>query len=320
MTLLGWSSIPLFLKYFAAHMDAWSSNGWRYAMAAVFWLPVLLFQRRAGEDRRGLWTAALWPSACNAVGQVAYAWIVYLQIDPGMMSFLLRAQIVFVTVGAFLLFPDERNLIRTAGFWLGLGLVILGTCGTIFLGHAPPSGTSLLGICAGLFSGAMFGLYALGVRAKMNRFSSMTSFAVISLYTSAALVGLMLVFGRRHGAVVFDLSPFRWLMLVASAMVGIALGHVFYYASIARLGVAVSSSILLIQPFITGAISWQLFDEQLTALQWVSGALGVLGAAVIIRAQSRLPALKRPSPIAAPVGVTADRPATKPHAVAQQAT
>ena len=42
LTLVGWSSVPLFLRHFADSIDLWTSNGWRYGFSALLWLPVLL--------------------------------------------------------------------------------------------------------------------------------------------------------------------------------------------------------------------------------------------------------------------------------------
>src|ERR1043166_5389764 len=89
LTLAGWSASPLFLKYFVGQMDAWTSNGWRYSIAALFWLPILL-RRIPPGDRSGIWRAAIWPAIFNTTGQIAFAWVLYLHIDPGMMTFLLR--------------------------------------------------------------------------------------------------------------------------------------------------------------------------------------------------------------------------------------
>lgn len=313
LTLIGWASSPLFLKYFVNFIDAWTSNGWRYAIAALFWLPVLLRTRgnrdslargrlvvaertpRAGANiaaadspDAGLWRAAIWPSVFNVLGQVAFAWVLYLDIDPGLLTFLLRVQIVSVTIGAFVLFPDERALLRTGGYWSGTLLVIVGSFGAIFLGQERPAGASAWGILSGVVSGALFGCYAVAVRKCMRPYSSMKSFAAISVYTSAALIVLMLLFGERAGGRAFDLSSWQWVMLVISALAGIALGHVFYYASIARLGVSVASGVLLLQPFMTAAASWLFFDEQLTAAQWIAGSVGVAGAGIVLRVQNRL--------------------------------
>jgi drug/metabolite transporter (DMT)-like permease len=80
--------------------------------------------------------------------------------------------------------------------------------------------------------------------------------------------------------------------------IGIALGHVFYYASLARLGVAVTASVLQLQPFLVAVGSAMLFGERLVAAQWTGGGIAVAGAVLILTAQQRLAARRekgRPS-------------------------
>jgi len=289
LTVAGWASSPLFLKYFVNLIDAWSSNGWRYGISALFWLPVLFLDPAARQPGTRLWRDAFWPSLFNVLGQVAFAWVLYLNVDPGLMTFLLRIQIVAVTIGAIILFPDERPLIRHPAYWIGMAAVISGTIGAIFLGPHPPGGANLRGILTGLLSGLFFGGYALAVRACMATYRAQTSFAAISLYTALANIALMVALGGDHGwCVVRRLDAPQWLLLIASAFAGIALGHVFYYASIARVGVMVSSCALLLQPFVTAIFSSWIFGEQLTRAQWLSGGLSITGAAVVLMLQDRL--------------------------------
>jgi drug/metabolite transporter (DMT)-like permease len=289
MTLAGWASSPLFLKYFVGKIDAWSSNGWRYGIAALFWLPIVIREITATEASPGLWRAALWPTLFNATGQICFAWVLYLNVDPGMMTFLLRTQIVAATIGAFALFPDERGLMYRRGYWFGMVLVVGGIASMILLRAEMPVRPGTLGMILGILSGALFGGYALAVRRCMSGYSSMTSFAVISLYTSIALILPMLLLGDEHGLIVRHLNGFQLMMLVISALAGIALGHVFYYASIARLGVALASGILLLQPFVTASASAVLYGERLTGKQWISGTLSVIGAVLLLYVQTHHP-------------------------------
>ncbi len=286
LTLAGWSSSPLFLKYFVSSIDVWTSNGWRYAISALIWLPAVIVALRNRETPSALWRAALWPSVFNVAGQICFAWVLYLNIDPGLMAFLLRLHIVFATTGAFLLFPDERRLMGEPAYWVGMLIVVAGVVGTIFLRHEPLGRAGEWGIAAGLVAGALFGCYAVAVRRCMSSFSSVTSFAVISLYSAIGLLVPMLLLARGGGVEALRLLPFEMVMLFVSALAGIALGHVFYYASMARLGVAVASGVLLLQPFVTACASALIYGERLTAAQWVSGAVSVLGAALLLRIQA----------------------------------
>ena len=131
-SLFGWSSIPLFLRYFTGLIDGWTANGWRYAVSAVLWMPVLLVGLVRGTLPKGLWRAALVPSILNVLAQIAFGLAPYY-VSPGLMTFSLRLQVIFVTVGAAILFVNERRIITSRGFLVGMSLVILGTLLTIAL-------------------------------------------------------------------------------------------------------------------------------------------------------------------------------------------
>ncbi len=287
LTLVGWSSIPLFLRYFADQIDPWTSNGWRYGFAALLWSPVLVLGWLYGRLPRGLWRAAIVPSIVNSVGQVTFTYAHY-KIDPGLLSFGLRSQMLFAAVGAYILFAGERRVIRSPAYLAGLVAVLVGTGGAVMLGRVPIEGAHAEGILLALASGALFAGYALAVRKYMRSYGSVIAFAAISQYTAAAMVVLMLALGRHTGMEVIEMSAADIALLLISAVIGIALGHVFYYMSIARLGVAVSSGVLQLHPFGVGVASYYVFGEILTTPQWVAGGIAVVGALLMLVAQGRI--------------------------------
>lgn len=298
MTLAGWTSVPLFLRYFAEHIDAWTSNGWRYAVAALFWAPILLLARPEEGGRRGLWRAALVPTVFNCVGQVAFT-LAHYQIDPGLLTFGLRVQIVFAAVGAALLFPSEQQVVRSPRFVLGVGLVLVGTGLTIAFDSGFGARSNVLGVVLAMVAGLCFAGYALSVRRYMAGYRSIVAFAAISQLTAGVMVALMLAFGNSGGLEALRvLDAEQFALLVLSAMVGIALGHVFYYISIARLGVAVSTGVIQLQPFGVALASLALFHERLSAVQWVGGAAAVGGAAVILHVEWQMRRWRRRRPAA----------------------
>lgn len=284
LTLVGWSSVPLFIKHFTDAIDFWTSNGWRYGFSAFLWAPLLMVAVVRKRLPRGLWAAALVPAALNSAGQVCFTWAHY-KIDPGLLTFGLRTHIVFVTIGAAIMFPSERAVIGSPRFLIGLVMVVAGTFGTMALGEELPAGASLLGVILALASGALFAGYALSVRRFMAGMGSMVSFAAISQYTALVMVGLMLAFGEDSGSRALLLGADQFALLLLSAVIGIALGHVMYYIAIERLGVAVSSGIVQLQPICVGVASYFLFGEALKAPQWASGVVAVTGAAIMLWAQ-----------------------------------
>jgi drug/metabolite transporter (DMT)-like permease len=301
MTLAGWSSVPLFITHLAEFIDVWTSNGWRYAFSALLWAPVLIYGYAKRSLPAGLWRAAIVPSLFNAIGQAAFAWSFY-NIDPATATFGLRLQIVFVAVGAYLMFPSERAVLRTTVSWLGIVLVLGGIAGTLFLADRsnPPKvvGTPAdhgFGVALAIFAGLLFAAYGLSVRKCMHAFHPVTAFAAISQYTSLILVLAMFAFARDpatklpdFGLSAFSLTAGQFGMLLLSAVIGIALGHVFYYISIARLGVAVSSGVIQLQPFCVAIGQLALFNKPMTSGQWGSGTLAVLGAVLLLGVQWRI--------------------------------
>jgi len=292
ITLAGWTVTPLFIEYFTADIDIWTSNGWRYSFAALCWLPLLVGLKLRGKMPAGLWKAALVPALINSAAQVAFTMSFY-EIDPALVAFGLRSQMVFTALGAFLLFPAERALIRSPVFIAGLLAVIVGT-GWTLLGKALAQTDSALetvsvfgGVLA-LAAGAGFACYALAVRKCMNHLGSMVSFAAISQITAGAQLVLMFIFAERHGAGALDLPAPKFGLLLLSAVIGIALGHVFYYISIKRLGVTVSTGVIQLQPFTVAALSYWYFSEQLSTDQWITGTVAVLGAVAMLVAQQRI--------------------------------
>lgn len=288
LTLLGWSSVPLFLRYFADEIDAWTSNGWRYGAAALIWAPLAIFATRTGRAPRSIWKSALVPSAFNATAQICFTWAHYM-IDPGLLTFGLRVQIICVAIGAYLLFPGERRVIRSAAYLIGFTLVLLGVLGAALLGENDFTGAHAFGFILAAMSGTLFAGYALAVKRCLTGTNPVLAFAIISQYTGAAMISLMLLLGASAGAgAITALTVGQFWLLIFSAVIGIALGHVFYYIAIDRLGVAVSSGVIQLQPFLVAVGSYFLFDEILTTPQWISGAVAVSGAMLMLYAQRRL--------------------------------
>ncbi len=282
VTLLGWSSVTLFLKYFTSYIDAWTANGWRYGISALFWAPLLIARLIGGRLPPGIWRAAIVPAAFNIAAQICFAWSPYF-INPGFITFLLRLQIVFVALGAYVFFPSERAVVCSWGYGIGVVLVLMGLTGLCFLAAEPPRGATAVGIMLALGSGILYGGYALGVRHFMRDVRSTTAFAVISLYTAGGVVAAMVVLGADHGAKAWHMTWGQLGLLLVSAMAGIAITHVTYYAAIARLGVALAGGVILLQPFLTSTASYFIFDERLTAWQWLSGGVAIVGAVIMVR-------------------------------------
>lgn len=290
MTLLAWTAAPLLMKHFTDVMDVWTMNGWRYGAAALCWAPLILLRYVKGTFPNTLWRDTLWPTVFNCFGQVTLASAFY-RTDPTMVAFGLRAQLITVAVGGAFFFAAERRIIRKPAFLAGMLLVLVGV--GLYLRFHPDFGIegsgTLIGAGLGALSGVIFGGYALSIRPLMKRHPPILSYAVISAYTAAVMLALMFLFGERLGGAALDLSPVQFVLLIASAIVALFIGHPCYYIAIRSLGVSATATVLQLQP-ITVGIGALIFlgGEMFSALQIGAGSLAIASAIFMLRVQQRL--------------------------------
>lgn len=283
--VLSWGSIPLFLKYFTAYMDAWTVNGVRYILGALLLLPALRGASRSDPGRSSLWRSALIPSLVNSISQAGFALIPYF-VTASIMGFGIRASFLFTLVGSLWLLPEERRLFFSRLFWAGGALCLAGIL-ALFWGSMRQATASVPGLLILFGDAATWGFYGVTVRKYMRGHPPHRSFAVISLYTAGVLTVLMLIFGRVSALAEQDLHTLG--LIVLSAAIGISLGHVLMYYVLGHLGAIIESGAEMVTPFLTFSGAALIFGERLSALQWTGGLGVIAGCALMISAHRRHP-------------------------------
>ena len=72
-----------------------------------------------------------------------------------------------------------------------------------------------------------------------------------------------------------------------SSLMGLTLGHVFYYRAIRVLGPIATEGSMLLIPFQTAALAYAALGERLRPGQWAAGAALMLGCAALLWARYR---------------------------------
>lgn len=281
LTLACWSTVPLFLRDLASEVDHWSNNGWRYGVSALIWLPALVLAWRRGRLPMRIWRDALVPSLFNIAGQAAFT-AAFHEMNPGLVTFGLRTQLIWVAIGAYLFVPSERSIILSPRYLIGAAILLGGLFPVLLGGDASLGGFNPWGTTLSIFCAFCYGMYGLGVRRCMGSYHPITAFAAICQITAIGLIGLMLLFGDAGGSGVPDLPGTALLQLFISAIIGIALGHILYYISIARIGIVITSGVLQLQPFFVGIASTFIYGERFAWWQWTSGSIAVIGAFLML--------------------------------------
>ncbi|MBM4029092.1 MAG: DMT family transporter [Planctomycetes bacterium] len=283
--LLCWTLGPLFIKYLSGHTDSWTQNALRYAVASLFWLPFLVHSSSQGRFATRTWRRAILPSIANVAMQSLWAAGFYY-IGPAFMALLSKTSILWVASFSLLVFPEERPLVRSVRFWLGLLLSVAGLVGVIaFKDDFMATGT-LTGIAIALAQAFMWGVYTISVRIAFRDIDSRASFSVMSIYTAAGLAACAFLFGAPAQALALDARA--WIAVVISAVTAIALGHTLYYAAIKRIGATIPMLVILAQPFVVLSLSSVIFHERLNGVQLLFGGALLVGSGLSVWAQQHL--------------------------------
>jgi drug/metabolite transporter (DMT)-like permease len=281
-TLICWSSAPLFIKYLTGYLDLWTQNLLRYGAACLFWLPFLLIAAKSGQLPKTVWKRALLPFIPNIIMQNLWAAAFYY-IDPGFASLLSTTAFLWVIILSVIFFADERQHLSNRLFRLSIILSLVGLMGVMFFHPAFTHSYTIIGIAIIMLYGLIWGLYGVAVKVAFRGIDSRIGFSVVSIYTVVALSILTIFMGQPSKCL--ELSFNGWTVIVISGVTGIALGHVFYYISIRRLGATTPSLVQLTQPFIVVVISYFVFSEKLSVPQLVFGVILVAGSALAILAK-----------------------------------
>jgi len=280
-----WAVNPIFIKYLASFLDCWTQNLLRYGVACVFWLPVLVVCLATGRLDRRICTRAIPPAAANVIMQTFWAAAFYY-IDPALMDLVMKSSVLWIAGISLVLFPQERSLLRSVRFWLGMTLSILGVAGVTAFKQGFGERQTLIGILFAAAAAFFWAWYAVGVRVAFRNTDSRIGFSVISVYTVAGLLILNLIWGNPRQALA--LTPGQWACLAVSAILGIAVAHVLFYSAIRRIGATIPSLVILLTPFIVVALSHVFFGETLNPMQWASGLVLLVGAALAVWSQQHL--------------------------------
>ncbi|MHC4604264.1 MAG: DMT family transporter, partial [Planctomycetota bacterium] len=244
--LLFWSAGPNFIKFLAGHLDSWTQNMLRYLAACLFWLPFLFFALKKKRIDKSLWRRALLPAAANIAMQSLWAGGFYY-INPAFMVLLTKSSIIWIAGFSLIFFVDERALVRSKRFWLGVGLSAIGVVGVMYYKEDFTATKTMTGIVIAMATSVMWAVYTISVKFAFRDTDSRSGFSVISIYTAGALCVLAFVFGSPQDCVKIDI--WVWACVVISAVTAIALGHVLYYVAIRRIGATIPGLVILAQPF-----------------------------------------------------------------------
>jgi len=276
---------PLVIKYIAPFIDFWTQNFLRYVVAVAILLPfVLLSQKKAVFDKN-IWRKALIIAFINVIMQCCWGAAFYY-INPAFITLLAKSSVLWTVAISLIFFADERRLIKSRAFWTSFCIVIIGIVGVTIFKRDFSTKASIIGIILTLGFAFSWAIYTIAIKVLLKNDDSITSFTIVSIYTTVMLAVLAFMFGRPSQCLTLPANI--WLLLIFSAMTSIAASHSTFYAAIKRIGSTIPALVVLAQPFLVLLVSQVIFNEHLNAAQWFFGLLLVAGAALAVKSEETL--------------------------------
>ena len=284
-TVVIWSAPSLFMYYLNRYYDPWAQNFYRYSVACIAIVPVVLYRISRGGpriDNRAFWLC-LWPCLPNVVHQVTQVMALFY-MGPGVYAIFTRSSVIFTALLALAFFPEERYVIRQWQFQVGTLLGLIGAFGVIWFQHGTQSEDrhiALPGLFIAFTATFCWALYGVLVKRPSAQLGSIRSFGLISFITSILLFPLTIGFGRIQTPLVAGAHVN--LVLIVSAVTCITLAHVLYYIAIHEIGVALAQTLQLLCPVGAMALSAWIYGERLTHTQLWSAVILLIGAFLAMR-------------------------------------
>ena len=288
-TVVIWSSPPIFQYWLARPFDPWAQNFYRFAAGFLAMVPFLLWALWR-TPRRLTWREWL-GCACsavpNVVHQVAQTASVVL-LWPGLYALLGRMSVIFTAILAVVFFADERWIARSFKFQAGTILGLVGVAGLVWApGGGLPGSSIMIGFWLAVAAAAGWAAYGIMVKKFTHRLGPTIGFGVISFFTTALLLPLLLLFGDASS--IWRADAWTIFILVFSGVLSIGLGHWLYYIGIRDLGAAPAQSALLLCPLGTMVLSAGIFGETFRVAQIVAGVILLCGAFLALSASPPVP-------------------------------
>jgi len=292
VTVCLWATGPLFVKHFTSYYNVWTQNAFRYGCAALALLGVMAVRGRLRYRlRRDQWGRLALVTVANLLMQVTFA-ATYYFLYPAVASLVNRVSIIFTIVLSFLIFHDERHVVRSPRFLAGTALALAGVV-LVLLGRDPELLSRLdiserefwIGVSLSASQALFISAYALTIKHAVRNVPPLVSFTHVSWMTALGLWALLFLMGG-----VEDLwiqPPSKLGLMALSALMCIAIAHSCYYAALRQVKVVVSTSVLQLIPVLVCVLSALIYGDVLAPLQIAGGAAVILGAWLAALAQAK---------------------------------
>lgn len=296
LSIFGWGSAPVFIRWLGDAYDPYSQAFIRYASAAVVltvicWLGYRREFLNILRSPRGVWGIALitmflqtfWTLGCLKTSSATVA-----QLTS-------KLSIVFVIPMGYIMFREERTVIKNPFYLVGTVLSLVGLAAVVSRDGDPLSFRFDAATVYLVLVAILWAVYTVWARHIVLRVHPLPMFTVMAILVTVGLGAVSVVLGNPKTLITAGASTAG--LAFVSGMFPIALAHPCFHYAQRHLGSAFCSSMNLINPLATFLFSLVILpNERLLLHQWVGAALLLGGTFLVARASHGLTEVNPVSP------------------------
>ncbi|RLE73230.1 MAG: hypothetical protein DRJ37_00845 [Thermoprotei archaeon] len=271
---LSWALGVALIKYLSASFTIVQQNFSRYLMAAFFLFALYSYFRREIPLSSERLVRALGPAFLVFLFQTPATTGIYLT-KASTVAFLLRLNVVFLAVLAFIIYEDERRIIKDPLFLLGLLLGMVGVGGLTFKSGFDLNLIDLGAFLAGL-SALMWALFILSIKYFLKEEDALAYSSIVYLEAGLMFMPFLVIEIPNSGFI--SPSPLELIILLFSGVISIGIGNWMNMVAVKNLGAMIPSMIQMLTPFLAAFFSYLLLGENMTVIEAFFGVLIVIGS------------------------------------------
>lgn len=272
------------LRYLSHHFDPLNNNGIRFLVGGLMLLGIVLWKYRHAfqtlRERPHLMMIGIFVGLMMAANM--YFWLKGVVITNAVTASIFGVLAMpFGVLIAAIFFKDERQKIKSAAFWFGSLLTILGSLGFVWYGKSVAVGE-------GFLLGSLFLLLSITIRNVQNlavKFAKSLNVFALSMLTSLTTGFISLLFSQQAGNIgELSSAPNNLLLILAAVGIyAILVGMVLTFHIIQTQGLITYQILELLMPVSTAMIAYAVLGEQISLPQIGFALLVMFGAAIAMR-------------------------------------
>lgn len=280
--LFSWGLAPVFIRLLRGAYDPYSQAFIRYFFAASALAVLCLVIHR---DEYLALLRRPWPllglAGINITHQICWTVGCY-RASATLSQLIVQIGVVFVILLSYVLFHEERSIIRSPLYLLGTAFSFIGMAVVLTGARHTTGAVDFLTAALLVIPAICWAVYVIWVKHLVANCHPVPLYAVLSIFITLGTAVFACLLG--DPVCILKAPPKITLLTFASGILPLAGAHPAFHFAQKYLGSAFSSSCNLLTPLLTCLLSWFFLDDvPLTFTQWAGAAVLLTGTMMVVR-------------------------------------